>query len=65
MLPKERELIKFNNSYVPPARFVVYADFEAARGHDGRQYPICYCLFCPDLYKLGCLEGLKKFYHED
>jgi hypothetical protein len=65
MLPKERELINFNNRNVPPARFVVYADFEAATGHDSRQYPICYCLFCPDLYKLGYLEGLKEFYHED
>jgi hypothetical protein len=65
MLPKERELIKFNNRHVSPARFVFYADFEGATGHDGKQYPICYCLFCPDLYKPGYLEGLKKFYNQD
>jgi hypothetical protein len=49
-LPKERKLIEFNNRNVPEARFVVYADFEAATNPEGKQYPICYCLFCPDLY---------------
>jgi hypothetical protein len=44
---------------------VVYADFESATGHDGRQYPLGYCLYCPDLYKLGYIEGLQKYYNED
>jgi hypothetical protein len=44
---------------------VVYADFEATTGPDGKQRANSYCVFCPDLYKLGYLEGLKKFFHED
>jgi hypothetical protein len=45
---------------------VVYADFESATNPEGKQYPICYCLFCPNLYfKLKCLDRLVRDYNED
>jgi hypothetical protein len=59
-LPKERKLIQFNNRNLPEARF------ESATKDDGKQYPVAYCLFCPDLYfKVKCLDGLVKYYNED
>jgi hypothetical protein len=46
---------------LPWAKFVVYADFESITTPDGKQHPIAYCLYCPDLYrKFKCLEGLIK-----
>jgi hypothetical protein len=64
-IPEKREILKFKERNIPPARFIVYADFESATGNNGKEYPIGYCLYCPDLYKLGYIEGLQKNYNED
>jgi hypothetical protein len=45
-IPKTRGLLKFNTRNSVRAKFVIYSDFEATTGKDGKQRVNSYCLFC-------------------